>query len=184
MIFMSKMILATILVSMIFLFGCTAQTPVDTTQGDAMEDASNGDSVEDTGAMEDDKGSNGEAMEDSKTSSQKFQRYTKAVFDQAKSDGKVIYLFFTANWCPTCARQHPVNDAAVANPEMPTNVPFFNISFNDSDTNDEDNQIAREFGIVYQHTQIVLDSQGNETYRSTGFVSADEIVKQIKEASG
>jgi len=66
---------------------------------------------------------------------------------------------------------------------MLANVALYNISFNDSDTNDEDTEIAREFGIVYQHTQIILDSQGNETYRSTGFVSEDEIINRLNEAS-
>ena len=174
---MSKIILAAILVGMIFLFGCTAQTPSDATLGDTAEDSAPGD------VTEDDKGDTGEVIGDEgNDEAPSFQRYTKASYEQAKSDGKVIFLFFTANWCPTCARQHPINDDAAANPEMPTNVSFFNISFNDSDTNDEDKEIGKEFGIVYQHTQIVLDSQGKETYRSTGFVSEEEIIKRIKEA--
>ena len=174
---MSKIILGVILIGMVFLFGCTAtQHTTDTTQGDVIEDSTQG-------AVEDDKVDSGEVIENNgNNGAPSFQRYTKAAFEQAKSEGKVIFLFFTANWCPTCARQHPVNNAAAANPEMLKDVALFNISFNDSDTNDEDKEISKEFGIVYQHTQVILDSQGNETYRSTGFVSEETIITRIKEA--
>ena len=72
---------------------------------------------------------------------------------------------------------------AFENPEMPENVATFSIHFNDDETNDEDKEISREFGIVYQHTQVVLDSQGNETYRSTGIISEGVLISQIKKAS-
>jgi thiol-disulfide isomerase/thioredoxin len=43
-----------------------------------------------------------------------FTPYTKAQYDEAVSSGKLVVLFYYANWCPTCKKELPLATAAFA----------------------------------------------------------------------
>jgi len=191
---LGKNVIALALISMVFLFGCTQQPAP--TNGDAIDD-SLGDSLDgsmaDDGATDDhvgdsmDDGSMDDSMDDDGAMEEGatfYKPFTKAEYDAAKAGGKVIYLEFYANWCPFCRTQKPILESAFMNPEMPGNVAGFQVNYNDSDTDQDETNLARQFGITYQHTRIVLDSSGTQAHRSIGQKSELELISIVKIAVG
>ncbi len=153
---MSKYILVLLLAISVFVLGCTGSdshththTTTDSTNG-SLDTGSQPNEVPET-----------DNPESSLSLTSSYNRYTKAAFEKAKADGNVIFVEFHADWCPTCIAQKPVNEKAFASSEMPKNAIGFEVHYNDSFTNDEDRRIARDFGVVYQHTQFVLGPTGN-----------------------
>ena len=82
--------------------------------------------------------------------------FTKTDYDAALQSGKLILLYFYANWCPICKREtadalYPAfNDLARAD------VIGFRVNYNDSDTDAEEKNLARAFGVAYQHTKVFV----------------------------
>lgn len=120
-------------------------------------------------------GYNGEVIAGSTTP---YIRYSKEDFDKARSENKIIYLYFYATWCPICKSERPSIFAAFDEMNY-DNVVGFEVHFNDDKTNQEDEDIARELGIAYQHTSIIFDKNGNEEYRSLSKISKDELKEEI-----
>ena len=71
-----------------------------------------------------------------------------------KSD-KVVLLYFYANWCPICKAEIPKLYYAF-NALTNDQVVGFRVNFNDSDTDAAEQALAREFGVAYQHTKVIL----------------------------
>lgn len=117
-------------------------------------------------------------------SASSYATFTKAAFDAAKSDGRAIFLEFYANWCPSCAQQKPVNEAAFADASMPPGISGFQVNYKDSDTDSDEEALAREFGISYQHTRVVLDSSGRQVYKATGNVGREELISLLADVRG
>lgn len=112
----------------------------------------------------------------------KYIRFSQAHYDKALSEGKVIYFYFYANWCPICAKERP-NVLAAFNEMNYPNVVGFEVHFNDNEVTKDDENIARQFGISYQHTTIIhvvgVDKTGKESFRSLQPISKEEIKQRI-----
>ncbi len=76
-------------------------------------------------------------------------------YQKALSGKKLIVLYFYANWCPICREEVPKMYAAFTELNIPA-VVAFRVNFNDSDTDNNEEDLAREFGIAYQHTKVIL----------------------------
>ncbi|HLC68710.1 MAG TPA: hypothetical protein VJH24_02625 [Candidatus Bilamarchaeaceae archaeon] len=110
-----------------------------------------------------------------------YLRYNEADFNRARSEGKTIYLYFYATWCPICAAERPDIFSAF-NQMAYDNVVGFEVHYNDPETTDEDRAITRALGVPYQHTTIILNDEGEEAYRSLSPISSGEIRSAITEA--
>lgn len=82
--------------------------------------------------------------------------FNKADYDKALTSGKLVVLYFYASWCPICK-------AEVANALYPafnelenSNIIGFRVNYNDSDTDKNEEALARQFGVGYQHTKVFL----------------------------
>lgn len=84
-----------------------------------------------------------------------FVEYTRAGYEKALADGKIIFLNFYANWCPVCRAETPVIDAGF-NSLNSDKIVGFKVNFKDSDTDEDEKKLASEFSIPYQHTKIFL----------------------------
>lgn len=83
--------------------------------------------------------------------------FVRSDYDEAvKSDGLVV-LYFYANWCPICKREIPELYSAF-NELDKDGVVGFRVNFDDSDTDGDETNLAREFGVAYQHTKVFLKS--------------------------
>ena len=81
--------------------------------------------------------------------------FTKADYDVALKSGKLIVLYFYANWCPLCKIEFP-NAEAAFNQLTTDKVVGFRVNYKDSDTDADETALAREFGVPYQHTKVLL----------------------------
>jgi len=98
-------------------------------------------------------------------------------YEAAKAANRPIYLFFYANWCPTCAKQEPQNVAMFNDLGSQTkygSLVAFRVNFNDSDTDADEEALAKEFGVTYQHTMFVLDKTGQQTKKFLGQTSTQQ----------
>lgn len=87
--------------------------------------------------------------------SAKLLDFHKADYDAALATDKLIVLYFYATWCPICAAELPELYAAFN--ELTTDqVIGFRVNYNDSDTDDDERALAREFGVAYQHTKVFV----------------------------
>ncbi len=81
--------------------------------------------------------------------------FVKADYEQALHSNKLVVLYFYANWCPICKEE--IKNIYPAFNELTTqNVIGFRVNFNDSDTDADEEALAREFGVPYQHTKVFL----------------------------
>ncbi len=94
-----------------------------------------------------------------------FVEFTKAGYDKAISDGKIVFLDFYANWCPICRAEAPIIDSGF-NGLTSDQVIGFRVNFNDPETDADEKALASELKIPYQHTKVIL-VDGKEVFRST-----------------
>jgi thiol-disulfide isomerase/thioredoxin len=85
--------------------------------------------------------------------------FNKADYERALEEKKLVVLYFYANWCPICKKE--VSDALYpAFDELSnTDIVGFRVSYNDDETDSSEKDLAREFGVAYQHTKVFLKNK-------------------------
>jgi thiol-disulfide isomerase/thioredoxin len=81
--------------------------------------------------------------------------FNRTDYDAALADGKVILLYFYASWCPICRVEFQDTESAFRE-LADASVVGFRVSYNDDETDDDEESLARQFGIAYQHTKVIL----------------------------
>lgn len=110
-----------------------------------------------------------------------YFRYDEAAFNQAREDGKVIFLDFHADWCPTCINEHPKIVSAF-NTLDHDDVIGFQVHFRDGQTLPEDEAASHAYGVSYQHTKVFIDGNGAVTLKTLEVLESDEIIAEIEKA--
>ena len=110
-----------------------------------------------------------------------YLRYNKADFDQALSEGKAVYVYYYATWCPICLTERP-NVLGAFNELQLQNAVGFEAHWNDGQQTAEDEELARTYGVTYQHTHLFIDSQGNLVEKTLSGLSKDQIKTKITAA--
>jgi thiol-disulfide isomerase/thioredoxin len=105
----------------------------------------------------------------------RYVAYSSTALEKA-STGKTV-LFFYASWCPTCK---PADADFEENANtLPKDVTVIRVNYNDPDTDQEEKDLAKKYGITYQHTFVQIDGEGKEIAKWNGGKSA-ELLKNIK----
>ena len=81
--------------------------------------------------------------------------FTKADYDAALKSDKVIVLYFYANWCPICKAEFPEMQNAF-NELSSDKVIGFRVNYKDDQTDNDETNLAKEFGVAYQHTMVFV----------------------------
>lgn len=86
-------------------------------------------------------------------------------------------LFFYANWCPTCI---PADRNFNANQDqIPEDVVVIRINYNDQETSADEKDLAKQYGITYQHTFVQIDENGQEVAKWNGG-QIEELLSNLK----
>ncbi len=121
------------------------------------------------------KENNREKMVADKNSTSRYVEYSKATLDKAASTRRV--LFFYANWCPICKPADA--DFRTNSSKIPSDVTVIRVNYNDTDTDQEEKELAKKYAITYQHTFVQIDAQGKEVTKWNGG-KTDELLANIK----
>jgi cytochrome oxidase Cu insertion factor (SCO1/SenC/PrrC family) len=93
---------------------------------------------------------------------------------QSLDEGKPVVIYFTASWCPTCARNWPVLSEVY--PEFKDRLTLVAISIDPTDTEEVMRELAAEKGFLFPstkgHPDIMIDF-GVESQATTVGVSRD-----------
>ena len=89
------------------------------------------------------------------TEKTKYLDFNKADYEKALKEKKKILLYFYANWCPICKKEQPETFAAFNELNDPDLIGF-RVNYKDSETNEDEEAIAKQFGVAYQHTKVIL----------------------------
>ena len=121
----------------------------------------------DDGTMEDD---NANEVADSR-----YVQYNRSALDSTSSDRRI--LFFYASWCPTC---NPADASFIQNAiKIPEDVILIRVNYNDPETDQEEKDLAKKYGITYQHTFVQIDGTGKEVTKWNGG-QIDELLSNLK----
>lgn len=112
-----------------------------------------------------------------------YEDYSSVLYEGALEEGRVIVLFFTANWCPICRQQEPINQEVFDSLDK-AGVVGLRVHILDSETTSETEALAKKFDVIYQHTFVILDKKGAVSYNYSGPLENNELIEKIKEAGG
>ena len=110
-----------------------------------------------------------------------FLEFNREDYEKALESDKIILLDFYANWCPICRAEEP---GIFAGFDYLTENKLigFRVNFNDSDTDSDEKQLAKDFNVPYQHTKIFL-KKGIEISRSVDQWDKERFLKEISNYS-
>ncbi|WP_420594070.1 thioredoxin family protein [Deinococcus sp.] len=101
-----------------------------------------------------------------------YQVYTKAAFDAAVSEKRV--LFFHATWCPNCKQADADINANLK--DLPKDIVIFKTDY------DKEVALKKQYGITYQHTFVLVDDKGTAIRKWAGG-GLKQIVANAEKAS-
>lgn len=97
------------------------------------------------------------ATESSEVISERYVEYSPTAYAAASDRRRV--LFFYANWCPTC---RPADANLLQNiDKIPEDVTILRVNYDDSDTDQDEQDLATKYNVTYQHTFVQIDDKDN-----------------------
>jgi len=107
-----------------------------------------------------------------------WEYYTESIYESALSNNEKMIIDFYADWCIPCKELDALtfSDAKV----IAASKDYVSLKVDMTKTiSDETERIRKKFEIRGMPTVLIIDSQGNEIKRLTGFVNAEEFLKII-----
>lgn len=107
-----------------------------------------------------------------------YIEYNDADFNAARAAGKIVYLEFWAAWCPFCQRLEPLIRESIADLDDPA-VVAFRVNYDNSAA------LQKKYNVIYQHTHIILKTDGRVSWKSLDTNWNDELFRsEIQKAKG
>jgi thiol-disulfide isomerase/thioredoxin len=136
--------------------------------------------VEAANAMKDDKTDMADTMVDEVTAvaseptsmaaAGTFETYSTSKL--ALAENGTVVLFFHANWCPSCRGLEANLNANLSS--IPANTHILKLDY------DSETELKKKYGVVRQHTLVVVDANGVEIKKLTGLTNTlDQVVDQL-----
>ncbi len=108
-----------------------------------------------------------------------WKPYSSEDISTSKNDNKAVIIDFYADWCIPCKA---LDDSTFSNKKVIVEAKKFNTYKADMTKtfSPEVEKLKDQYNIAVLPTVLIIDSKGNEAKRITGFVSANEFYKIIK----
>ncbi len=85
-----------------------------------------------------------------------YYEFNPTAYTKALAENKVILLYFYADWCPICKKEQTDATLPAFNELQKSNVAGFRVHYNDGKATAEERDLAKQYGITYQHTKVIL----------------------------
>ncbi len=162
--------------------GKSATTETAMTKDDAMKQDGAAMEKNDTSMVKDDAAMEKDAAmmkKDDTVSTDKnassYLEYTGEALAGVTDKRRVLYFY--ASWCPTC---RPADADLKANAStFPSDVVVIRVNYNDPETDQEEKELAKQYGVTYQHTFVQIDGQGQQVTKWNGGQTT-ELLANIK----
>jgi thioredoxin 1 len=96
----------------------------------------------------------------------------KETLENAKKEGKPVFVDFYAEWCGPCKMAAPIVDKLAGDYEGKVIIAKVNV---------DENQVAREYGVMSIPT-VIMVKDGEEIDRKIGFPGEEGYVEMIEGA--
>lgn len=110
--------------------------------------------------------------------------YSEEMLQESLDSGQIVLLYFTANWCPTCRAQEPINVSLFKNLQDDSDIVAYKAHVLDDETTEEEEALAKEYGVRLQHSFVLIDASGEVVFTHTGPLTEDDLMKELLEAKG
>jgi len=107
--------------------------------------------------------------------------FVKSDYDKAVASGKLVVLYFYANWCPECKKELPILISAFEGLAT-DDVVGFRVNYNDTATDKDEEALARQYGVAYQHTKVFIKN-GTQVLKSPESWGKDRYTIEINKAA-
>ena len=164
-----RLIYLLLMLAMVFIYGCSSGTEVEV-------------GLEKTNLETGEVQKTTQTLEQFAGTTSPYYRFDKAHFEKSLQESKIIFLDFHADWCPICQSEKPEILAAF-NELNNENVVGYQVHYNDGKTTAEDTEMAKKYGITYQHTKVIIGKDGKVALRSLEVFSKDNIIEEINKVS-
>lgn len=114
------------------------------------------------------------------TKSIDWKPFSEVALTNSKNENQKIILDFYADWCIPCKELDALTFSNERVIEKSKEFAVFKVDMTKSLAPEVD-KLRKEFNIIGVPTVIIIDSEGNEIKRITGFVPADEFLNLLKE---
>jgi thiol-disulfide isomerase/thioredoxin len=106
--------------------------------------------------------------------------FNQTDYDNAISADKLVLLYFFANWCPICKEEFEQTKKAFDVLDDP-GVVGFRVNYKDSETTKDEEAIAREHGVAYQHTKVFVRGDRRLKKSPEGYPTVEHYISTIKQ---
>ncbi len=108
-----------------------------------------------------------------------WQKFSIQSYEASLKNNEPMVVDFYADWCIPCKELDALtfSDETVIK-EMER---FTNYKVDMTKMTDENEDLRKRFNVIGMPTVLIINSQGNESHRLTGFVNADEFLSYINE---
>ncbi len=113
--------------------------------------------------------------------SSKYIEFNQMDYENSISENKIILLYFYASWCPICMAEQQETFAAFNELEN-DKVIGFRVNYKDSATDKDEENIAEEFGIPYQHTKVIVHN-GKKVLKSLEQWNKERYLEELNKFS-
>ncbi len=110
-----------------------------------------------------------------------YLAFNQEDYNKARADNKIIFLDFYANWCPICKKEQPETFAAF-NDLSSNNIIGFRVNYKDSETDENEVALAKEFGISYQHTKVII-KDGKQVLKAPDSWNKERVLEELNKFS-
>ncbi len=97
-----------------------------------------------------------------------YMDYSPELATSAMKSGKTVVLFFAASWCPSCKALDKTIQADLGS--IPADTLVLKVDY------DTSAELKKQYGVVTQHTTVVLGTDGTLKSKKIGAQSVAEVV--------